>query len=461
MDSALVVLLPHAATVLGFLLAVVLIGHAVRQHERPVTSLAWVMAIVLIPHVGVPAYLLFGGRKLRSLAERKPPLYRPLRRARGARGNDIEDLLCSHGLPPARDGSRVELLTRGEEAYRALVAHIESAEHSIDITTFILGNDAVGRDLIDRLAARAARGVRVRLLVDALGSLKARPRLLPRLERAGGRVGIFMRMLPLHRKWSANLRNHRKIALFDDLVAMTGGMNLAEQYIGADARADRWLDSCLVVEGPPVADLAAVFRSDWEFATGESLPLPHSPAEIETGTPAQVVPSGPDVDGDPLYDAIIAAAYRARERIWIVTPYFLPDDGLLRALRVQGRRGIDVRLIMPLRSNHWSADMVRNRLLRGLIAHGVRAFLHPQRMIHAKHIVIDDVLAVSGSANLDPRSLYLNYEIAVFSYGAADVSATAAWMAEIAAECETGRIPRRTPIRQLSEDLCWLASPLL
>jgi len=463
MDSLTLLLLPHLATVLGFLLAAILIGRALRQHDRPVTSLAWVMAIVLIPHVGVPAYLLFGGRKLRSLASRKRPLYEaPPVPAEGPDADTgTEALLCSHGMPHARPGNRVRLITASDRAYTRLVELIEGAQRSIHVTTFIFGHDRIGQDLAARLARRAGEGIEVRLLVDALGSLKARLWLLRRLRRSGVQVGIFMRMLPLHRKWSANLRNHRKIALFDDALAITGGMNLAGDYLGPEPDPRRWIDTMLEIEGPLVADLHVVFARDWEFATGEQLATPAPAPAIDGGDLAQVVPSGPDVDGDPLYDAVVAAIYRARRRVWIATPYFLPDVGLLRALQLQARMGIDVRLVLPLQSNHWSADMVRNRVLRTVAGSGIRAYLHPGRMIHAKHLVVDDAVGICGSANMDPRSMYLNYEVAVFCYSGAGVTAISAWMEQFMTGTREARLPQPTLLRQFTEDLCWLASPLL
>ena len=218
----------------------------------------------------------------------------------------------------------------------------------------------------------------------------------------------------------------------------------------------------LRVEGPAVEDLAGVFADDWEFATGERV-AQRAAADATTDGErvAQVVPSGPDVEHDALYDAIVAAVYKARRRLWIVTPYFVPDDGLMRALLMQARMGTDVRVVLPARSDHLVADLARARAVRRLHAAGGRLFLHDERMVHAKHLVVDDALAVAGSANLDMRSLYLNYELALFCYDDRSVAAIAGWVETLAGECTEFEPRAPGPVRRLAEDLCWLAGPLL
>ncbi len=464
LDQALSVYVwPYLAALAGFALALVLLAYVLRQHERQSASIAWVLAILLAPFVAVPAYLLFAGRKLAMKARRKQPLH-----SRGSHagatldgiGADVEAIVRGYGLPAASAGNRIALITDGGDAYDELTALIDGAQHRIHIATFVLGTDRVGRALTARLARRAREGVEVRLMVDALGSLLARAVLLPGLARAGGRTGVFMRVLPLHRRWRANLRNHRKLALFDDRVALVGGMNLARRYLGPHRSRRRWLDSMLRVEGPVLEDLAGVFADDWEFATGERVE-PLAAASAPGARVAQVVPSGPDVEYDALYDAIVAAVYKARRRLWMVTPYFVPDDGLMRALLMQARMGTDVRVVLPARSDHLVADLARARAVRRLHASGARFFVHDERMVHAKHLVMDEALAVAGSANLDMRSLYLNYELALFCYDRGSITEIADWVETLAAQCTELTPPRPGPIRRLAEDLCWLAGPLL
>lgn len=453
----------HLATVVGFVLALLLVSRLLHQHSRPATSIAWFLFMVLVPWVGVPAYLVFGGRKVRARAMRKPGLHAGPPREASRITEDSARQLAACGLPAARDGNTLTLITDGTEAYERLLALIDGATRSIHLTTFILADDEVGRSLIARLAARARAGVAVRVLVDAVGGLAVRPWRLRQLKRAGGEVGIFVPVLPLRRRWSANLRNHRKLAIFDGDVAVTGGMNLADEYMGPalhPAQPQRWIDTCTEVRGPAVADFAELFAQDWQFATRQTVPLDVPPQAVGEVT-LQVVPNGPDVAGDPFYDVLTAALHNARERIWIVTPYFVPDEGLLRVLALQARIGVDVRLVLPRRSNHAIADLARNRLLRDLVQAGVRVSLHPGAMIHAKHIVIDERLAISGSVNMDSRSLYLNYELALFAYGASAARRDAAWVSGLMAQCEERLPPPPGLLGRWAEDLCWLLSPLI
>lgn len=459
-------LLEHLGIVVGFVLGLLLVTRVLRQHTRPVTSIAWMLFMVLAPWVGVPAYLLFGGRKVQQLSRRKPPFFShepataPTPTAAGDSLDEIARRLVACGMPPPRAGNDFAPITDGKLAYDCLLARIDGARESIHLMTFILADDTVGREIIARLAARARAGVKVRVLVDALGSLRVRYTRLRRLREAGAEVGVFMPMLPLHRRWSANLRNHRKIAIFDGALAVTGGMNLAQEYMGPLPGRARWIDTCAEITGPAVADLANVFVRDWNFATGDTLTPPAAPPACGE-TMLQIAPNGPDVLGDPFYDVLTSAIYNARQRIWIVTPYFVPDEGLLRALSLQARMGMDVRVVLPRRSNHRVADFARNRLLRELADSGVRVFMHPRAMLHAKHIVIDDRVAISGSVNMDARSLYLNYEVAVFAYGKDAAVRDIAWVERLMLDCVEGDVPHPGVLGRWAEDLCWLLSPMI
>jgi cardiolipin synthase len=219
----------------------------------------------------------------------------------------------------------------------------------------------------------------------------------------------------------------------------------------------------MVVEGPAVAELAALFRSDWKFATGEDLaPAPrpgHAPETDADDGPAQVVASGPDVAGDPLYETLLSLLFSAERRIWVVTPYFVPDEMLARALELAARRGIDVRLLVPRRSNHRSADLARVGFLRQIHDAGGRILLYEPVMLHAKAVVVDD-LAVIGSANMDMRSLFLNYEVALFMYCHDRVEETVSWARGLMADATVG-LPSQGWPAELAENVVRLLAPLL
>jgi cardiolipin synthase len=311
------------------------------------------------------------------------------------------------------------------------------------------------------LERKAQAGVEVRLLVDALFKARADRRRLAALERAGGRVAWFMPVwhLPFRRRLRANLRLHRKIIVVDGTAAIIGGMNLALEYMGPEPMAERWRDLSARVRGPAVGDLDAVFRADWAFATREELAEPATaPVAAEGEGALQVVASGPDVVGDLLYDALLTSVFAARQRLWIATPYFVPDEALSRALVLAVRRGVDVRVVVPRRSNHRSADYAGASYLRTLAEAGGKICCYAPTMMHGKAIVVDDAHAVIGSANLDMRSLFFNYEIAVFCTSAAEVGALAAWFDTLWPSC--GDLAPAGKVRVLVESVARLIGPL-
>lgn len=447
---------------IGFLLALVLLAHILKQRKSPSSTLAWLMAIVFVPYVGVPLYIIFGGRKMARMTETKPPL-----RESAASGNDrgasVSNLQVFPGGFPATRGNKVLLLTSGSQAFRRIISLIRSSEQTIHITAFILGRDATGRAIVDALAEKAARGVAVYLLMDALGSMPIRRRFLRPLHDAGGKTAFFMPMMHLPFRGRANLRNHRKMVLVDYTKAIVGGMNLAGDYMGPDKADNYWLDFSMQIDGPSAAHIYRVFQSDWEFAAGEVLPdippITGTPVRLQHNT-LQFMASGPDVEGDALREELLAAFFRAKKRIWIMTPYFVPDDLILEALCIAARRGIDLRLVIPARSNHRLADLVREGYLSQLQESGAQVLLYGPRMMHAKILLIDDRAAVTGSVNMDSRSLLLNYEVALCVYTREVIGRFDSWMQTQMAQCRP-RTPRTGLSLGILEGMGRLVAPLL
>jgi cardiolipin synthase len=454
--------LPH----LGFLLALVLMANLLQQRRSPSSTIAWLLVILLAPYVGVPLYLIFGGRKVRRMAGRKPQIYQASTESdHHENTGTVDQLLASYGVPPATAGNRLELVTDGHHAYRQMLGLIEGARSTIHITTYLLGRDDASRALVESLTRRAREGVAVRLLIDDWGSWRVRRWSLAPLIDAGAQVSHFMPVFHAPFRGRANLRNHRKLLVVDGRVALTGGMNLAWPYIGPPEVKDLWLDLSVVVEGPAVNELEALFASDWRFATGAdpgsaSLPVPVPAAASFDSSVVQVVASGPDVAGDPLYESLLALIFSARNRIWIITPYFVPDEMLARALGLAARRGVDVRVIVPAHSNHLSADLARASYLRDLHNAGGHVLLYQPVMLHAKAVVFDDNLAVIGSANMDMRSLFLNFEVALFVSSPERVAEVASWATTLMADSQP-ELPVPGWPRELAENVVRLLSPLL
>jgi len=433
----------HAVSIATGVLVLLLARSLLRQRRPASNMIAWLLAIVLIPYLGIPLYLIFGGRKLSA---------RSLAKQRLDAGSEPRDT----GQAPTSLNT-VRWLDDGVLAYDCFLAEIRNAQRTIRICTFVLADDDAGRPLVRALIDRARQGLEVRLLIDDLLHFHVPHGLLRELSSAGARVERFMPLLHLPFRGHTNLRNHRKIAVFDGQRAIIGGMNLGHEYLGPTPDPERWRDLSLLLAGAAVAELDAVFRADWEFACGERL----SPAEpLAAGEIAvRVVPSGPDTARDAIYDADLSAIFRAERRIWIATPYFVPDEVLLRALMIAVRRGVEVRVLTPARSNHSLSDFAAGSCLRDLSAGGV-IIQRFGKMLHAKTLLIDDSLCVVGSANFDMRSLFLNYEIALFFSGRAEVERLAEWFGASFAGCSLGP-PRAGAFRALADDLARLVAPLL
>ena len=458
-------IVPHIAFILGFLLAALVIADVLRQRLSPAGTSAWLLVIVLLPYVGVPLYLMLGGRKMRQIAQSKPEILLP----KGAtlplkEASTVDRLLRSYQIPGATNGNRVSLCRTGEESYAALVDLIDQATRSLSLTTFILGKGAVGQDIIDRLARRAAEGINVRVLLDGVGSLRTTRRFLAPLIQAGGQVAFFMPLIHRPFRGRTNLRNHRKIVIADEQRVMAGGVNIAAEYIGPTPTPGRWQDLAFVMEGPAVIQYMTIFRSDWQFATREDLPINPDHAKPITDNDdeavVQIVPSGPDVEGDPLYAALLSAVFSAKRRLWIITPYFVPNDALSHALAIAAHRGVDVRVLVPKVSNHRIADLARGTYLRELQAAGGTVMLYTPGMVHAKVLIMDEELSVIGSANMDYRSLFLNYEAAMIVYSKPVIEATASWFSELAADVRIG-IGEVGTVRDVFEGVVRIAAPLL
>ncbi len=265
-------LLGHLAVVGGFSLAAILVMSILRKQRTSSAAFAWLMAIFFAPYIGVPLYLMLGGRKLKRDAHTKENIHLEVQETVPASLADpIDTLLREYGIPGATGGNEVSLCPTGIDIYNELVKLIENAEHQILITTFILSRDEVGRDIVDRLARKAANGVTVRLLLDDIGSMFTTRRFLKELINNGGKVAYFMPLFraPFHGK--TNLRNHRKIAIADQKLVLAGGTNIANEYIGPTPCEERWTDLSFVLRGPAVRHYLEVFQSDWQFAYGEKV----------------------------------------------------------------------------------------------------------------------------------------------------------------------------------------------
>ena len=455
-------LVSHLLSILGFVLALVLIARILRERRPPGSTLGWLVTIVMAPYVGVPLYLYFGGRKTRRLASRKKNLQ--LTAPTTSAGEDetaVQRVLRVAGMPGATSGNRIELLATGEASFSALIDLIRTAQESIQIATFILSNDDTGCLVLDELEKKAAGGVHVQLLLDGLFAIRTSHAGRHALKKAGGEICYFMPILHLPFRGHSNLRNHRKIVVVDGQRGMIGGMNITQQDMGSTPFTGRWRDLSIRVEGMVMEQVAALFLADWNFAMGRNVELQRLPrvSQESRESSIQMVASGPDVPGDAFYDGLLTALFEAKERIWIATPYFVPDETLACALVLAAKRGVDVRILVPARSNHRVADLVAASYMRQVRDAGGRLCLYRGGMMHAKVSIIDSQLATVGSANMDIRSLFLNYEIALFLYSRQDIDRLSNWYESVLAECDS-KFPAPTAVRTLAEDVGRLLAPI-
>jgi cardiolipin synthase len=364
------------------------------------------------------------------------------------------------GQPPAESYQDLHLHGDGREALDALFEVIDSAQHELVVCTFILGRDAVGSALLARLVQRARSGVKIRLMVDGFGRLLGGRISLRELRNAGAEVVLFGPVLRLPGRSRANLRNHRKIVVADGVRLWCGGRNFADEYFeGADGRAP-WRDLTFDLQGPLAMQALDLFNSDWAYATGAARQPRRAVAERPAEPYAQLIASGPDQPDDTVHNLLVTACFKARTHIVAVTPYFVPGEALQMALTLAARRDVVVDLILPAHSNHHLADFARHRALRTLAAAGGRIWLTPY-MLHAKGIVIDQDLAMSGSANLDARSMFLNYEFMVAFYAPPDIARFADALEQHRAAAQAYRASKPGLWRDFTEGLVlWLGFQL-
>ena len=265
-----------------------------------------------------------------------------------------------------------------------------------------------------------------------------RRRTLKPLLEAGGEIVSFMPILHMPFSGRTNLRNHRKIAIFDDEKVWAGGANIGREYISPISDdVESWKDLSFVIEGPSVSLFSEIFQSDWAFASEIKI-VPSSLAIKQSsskGISIQIVPSGPDIEGDPLYHTILSATYKAEKNLYIVTPYFVPEHTLVEAISIAAHRGVEVYVIVPEHSNSVLADLARGSYLRQLVKSGVKVLCYPT-MIHAKAVLVDGELAIIGSANIDMRSLLYNFEVATLIYNKTTVNKLDQWYRQLITSCK-------------------------
>ena len=311
------------------------------------------------------------------------------------------------------------MFTDGKVFFRRLIKDINAAKYSIDVEFYIIRNDTVGKRLIKVLTEKAKEGLKVRMLVDALGSRGISDRVLKDYLEAGGEVGYFFKPKLKYLNFDINYRNHRKIVVIDNRIGYIGGFNIAREYLGLKKKFGYWRDTHLRMLGNSIQDLKAIFLMDWGVATGEKIDfdeIDFYTSNPDGDTSVQVVMSGPDSQKEQIKRAMMRMITFAGEKIYLQTPYFVPDKAMQESLKMAAQSGVDVRIMIPSMPDHPFVYWANYAYCGDLIKSGARVYRYENGFLHAKTLVVDGQVATVGSANFDVRSFRLNFEANVFVY---------------------------------------------
>lgn len=419
---------PHLVALLTVFSATLASAHAILHKRDSRAATLWVGFIWFLPLLGPVLYLIMGVNRVRRAAQslRGPGLAsslrgQPLELPSIPQSEHLQPLAAAIGAivrRPPLPGNKIDPLVNGDAAYPAMLEGIEAAQRSIALSTYIFDNDQCGLQFVAALRRAQQRGVQVRVLVDAAGAHYSIPSITHALRHAGVPMARFLPTLAPWRVMSMNLRNHRKILVIDGKVGFTGGMNLRSGNCIAQSPRRPVQDLHFRLEGPVVAQLQEAFAADWVFTRKETLSGPDwFPPQSPAGeVVARAIPDGPDEDFEKLHWAILAALSSARERVDIVTPYFLPGIAIISALNLAALRGVKVNIILPRRNNlpyvHWASRAMWWQVLEN----GCRIWLTPPPFDHSKVMVVDGLWTMVGSGNWDARSLRLNFEFNLECY---------------------------------------------
>ena len=447
----------------------------VLERRSPVATLAWILALAWLPAVGILIYYFIGPRRLQRRRMRRAASQKMVETALTAIEDETDDpartelarLIVGAGEAAPLRAERVELLGEGKDCFEAMLRAIADAKHHVHLTYYIWYPDRIGARFRDALIAKAKEGVEVRLLLDWIGAYPTTQKFLAPLEAAGGKVAWFNPVsLTRLRPRYTNFRTHRKIVVCDGDVGFVGGMNVSEEQT-TEFHGDRaWRDAHLRIDGSAVRALARVFVEDWHYATGE---VPNGPAYLKRASArgdelVQIVASGPDADVYAIHKAYFAAIATAHRRVLITTPYFVPDEPIVSALVTAAMRGVDVQVMVPASGDSMLVDLAARSYFPELVSAGVKIYEYLPRFVHSKTMVVDDDLAIVGSANMDNRSFRLNFEICAVVYGAAFTAKLAAVFEDDRSECrevKPKQIRNERLVQRLGEATARLFSPML
>ncbi|PLR68966.1 MULTISPECIES: cardiolipin synthase [Bacillaceae] len=424
------------ATTVLFMFSIIFIGFVIfLENRKPTQTITWLVVLGSFPLIGFLFYLLFGRNvRKKKLFDRKALVDEKIMLEIEGNQSNYEDKIdkmgdhqqmlfnLAHrlGHTPISFATRTKALTNGEETFNHIFAELEKAEHHIHLEYYIVRHDEVGNKLKDALIKKAKEGVKVRFLYDSVGSWKLSKAYIKEMQQAGIDVVSFLpvRMPFLNNK--INFRNHRKIIVIDGTVGFVGGLNVGDEYLGKNEFFGFWRDTHLMVWGEAVRTLQMIFLQDWYYMTGENLVkqeymTPSIELEEHEGG-VQIIAGGPDNKWEIIKNLFFSMITSAKDSIWIASPYFVPDEDILSALKIASLSGIDVRLLVPKNPDKKIVFYASRSYFLELLEAGVKIYEYKDGFMHSKIVIVDYELASIGTANMDMRSFHLNFEVNAFLY---------------------------------------------
>ena len=403
------------------------------ERKDPTTTWAWLLILLVFPGAGFIVYLMFGQNLSRQkifnekiISDEKKRMASSQDQMKfsehngGDRFSDIQKMNFNNCGAKYTINNAVDVYTNGEDKFKQLIEDIRNAKNYIHVEYYIFKKDILGKQIIDELTKKAKEGLEVRLIVDAMGSRMLTKKTLKKYIRAGGKFSLFFPGILPHVNTRINYRNHRKIVIVDGIYGYVGGFNVGKEYINKDPEFGFWRDTHVRIKGDAVDDLNERFLLDWCYASEEEIndysKYMHNRKDDCGDVCMQIVTSGPDHKEEYIKNAYIKIINNAKKNVYLETPYFVPDAPVLEALRISALSGVDVRIIIPGKADHFFMKWAASSYIGELLDAGVRIYSYNNGFIHAKTIVSDSGVMSIGTANMDIRSFKLNFEVNAFIY---------------------------------------------
>lgn len=451
------------------------------ERKDPTTTWAWLLILLVLPGLGFIIYLLFGQNLSRQKIFKDKIISDEKKRMAsnqdimafskhngGGKFADIQKMNFNNSGAKYTVNNSVDVYTNGEDKFKQLIEDIRNAKSYIHVEYYIFKKDILGKRVIEELTKKAEEGLEVRLLVDAMGSRMLTKKMLKKYIGAGGKFSLFFPGILPHVNTRINYRNHRKIVVIDGIYGYVGGFNVGKEYINRDPEFGFWRDTHVRIKGNAVDDLNERFLLDWCYASEEKITdygkYANKCRDNDGDVCMQIVTSGPDHKEEYIKNAYIKIINNAKKNVYLETPYFVPDAPVLEALKISAFSGVDVRIIIPGKADHFFMKWAASSYIGELLDAGVKVYMYRNGFIHAKTIVSDSGVMSIGTANMDIRSFKLNFEVNAFIYDdrvAIDGENQFRKDMELSEEVTKEKYNSRSLMLRIEESLIRLVSPIL